>query len=456
VRGTIGIWIAWCFIAAGLFPLVAVGGASAATINLTSTADSGPGTLREALLGANDGDLIVMPPGTYDVTSGQLNIQDAITIRGAGARRSVVQANGSSRVFLINGGLSAVTLSSLTVTGGDAGADDGGGIMTGSDLNLVGVALTANRTNAQTGGQNGGGVHLSSLADLSVRDSLIAGNTAYNGGGIYTNDEVTLLNSTVVNNTAGSPDHNGWGGAAQLGGATLVSNTTIAGNRDFGGGLDHGGGFAYGDVTFVNSIMAANRTYEFNGIPPGPGNPGVLDNCALGTFTDGGHNLEDGTDCGFNIATSHHSTDPKLGPLANNGGETDTLALLAGSPPLNRGASCPASDQRGVPRALGGVCDIGPYELVRCAGAVVNRIGTAGRDRLIGTTGADGILGFGGNDLLKGLAGGDGLCGGGGRDRLLGGRGRDKLLGGRGRDLLRGGPGRDRLRGGPGRDRQLQ
>ena len=146
----------------------------------------------------------------------------------------------------------------------------------------------------------------------------------------------------------------------------------------------------------------------------------------------------------------------RLGALADNGGPTATHALLRGSPALDRGGGCPTVDQRGLPRALGGRCDIGAYELARCGRVVVNRVGTSEADRLNGTRRADGVVGLGGNDVLRGRGGRDGLCGGSGRDRLLGGKGRDRLLGGPGRDRLFGGPGRDVLRGGPGRDLQRQ
>jgi hypothetical protein len=52
--------------------------------------------------------------------------------------------------------------------------------------------------------------------------------------------------------------------------------------------------------------------------------------------------------------------DPKLGPLADNGGPTKTMALLAGSPAIGGGAGCPSTDQRGEPRK--GACDIGAYQ----------------------------------------------------------------------------------------------
>jgi Ca2+-binding RTX toxin-like protein len=185
------------------------------------------------------------------------------------------------------------------------------------------------------------------------------------------------------------------------------------------------------------------------------GNPGTVANCDS-VADEESANVENGTDCGFSGTSSRQGVDPRVASLQNNGGQTNTMRLLPGSPAINRGATCEPADQRGLSRALGGRCDIGAYELVRCGGVAVNRIGTSGKDTLRGTAKADGILALAGNDLLLGLAGNDGLCGGRGRDRLRGGKGRDRLLGGPGRDRLLGGPGRDRLRGGPGADFQRQ
>jgi Ca2+-binding RTX toxin-like protein len=182
-----------------------------------------------------------------------------------------------------------------------------------------------------------------------------------------------------------------------------------------------------------------------------------------GPLTSQGHNLiEDTSGCtlvGSSIGNILGS-DPALGALADNGGPTSTRALLPGSPAVDAAdpAAAPPFDQRGVPRNP----DIGAYELVLCAGKVVNRIGTAANDVLTGTGGADGFLAGSGNDRVTGLGGNDGIClgpgndraaGGGGKDTLLGEQGKDRLRGQGGRDRLKGGPGRDRCSGGPGRDR---
>jgi len=99
----------------------------------------------------------------------------------------------------------------------------------------------------------------------------------------------------------------------------------------------------------VNTILATNA----------PGG-----NC-YGTITDLGHNLSSDGSCAFTNTGSLNNTNPKLGPLANNGGLTLTMALLPGSPAIDAGDTAVAAftDQRGFPRPVGLAADIGAYEL---------------------------------------------------------------------------------------------
>jgi hypothetical protein len=136
--------------------------------------------------------------------------------------------------------------------------------------------------------------------------------------------------------------------------------------------------------------------------------------------------------------------------LSFNGGALvglTTARLLTGSAAINGGApgqdECYPADARGVPRTLGGRCDIGAYELVTCHGVVVNRVGTDGDDsftspNMAPTRFADGILGLGGDDTLSGGLGNDALCGGAGNDHLDGGGGADVCDGGIGTDTATG------------------
>ncbi|HEY7150232.1 MAG TPA: choice-of-anchor Q domain-containing protein, partial [Solirubrobacterales bacterium] len=177
---------------------------------------------------------------------------------------------------------------------------------------------------------------------------------------------LTLVNDTFASNRAGDSNVRGIAGGLYLLGvfndpgssSTQALNAlTIARNRatgpsGLGGGVlfEQSGTFA---SVFRNSIIALNH---------GANGP----DCGTPTPT-GGHNIEGGTSCDFTTGGDLQNTDPLLGQLADNGGPTQTLALLRHSPAIGAGndATCPATDQRGVPRPQGGHCDIGAFERKR-------------------------------------------------------------------------------------------
>jgi hypothetical protein len=145
----------------------------------------------------------------------------------------------------------------------------------------------------------------------------------------------------------------GLGGALyHLSGTTLVEHVTFASNQatGFAGGMSLGANVyvTTGAVVLANSILAHSVGSS---------------NC-FGNLTDGGHNISSDASCAFAGPGSLNSTDPKLGPLADNGGPTLTMALLYGSPAINTGdpAGCPLTDQRDVSRPQGPRCDVGAFE----------------------------------------------------------------------------------------------
>jgi len=202
----------------------------------------------------------------------------------------------------------------------------------------------------------GGGIAQDSLSPLTVDKVTFSGNTAQNGGGIslFYNGPTTITNSTFSGNSAVGP-----GGAIWRSSATpvMVLNSTIAGNSGDGSG----GIFtdtASGSFAFKNTIIASNTGGD----------------CA---FSNGahaasqGHNLISDDTCNFNASGDLENTDPKLGLLGNNGGDTQTMALQPDSPALDAGTNsgCPSEDQRGKPRPVDGpdpdsdaTCDIGAFE----------------------------------------------------------------------------------------------
>ena len=136
--------------------------------------------------------------------------------------------------------------------------------------------------------------------------------------GIFNTSTITLTNSTIGDNSDTGIVNQG---------TLMATESTISGNRI---GIND----QSLETTLVGSIVAGNSQVD---IP--------------GSSTYSGHNLIGG--------------DPKLGPLANNGGPTDTLLPLAGSPAIDQGgATCPATDQRGIVRPQGAACDIGAVEVV--------------------------------------------------------------------------------------------
>ncbi|MGH2685708.1 MAG: choice-of-anchor Q domain-containing protein, partial [Actinomycetota bacterium] len=308
----------------------------------------------------------------------------------------------------------------------------------------------------------------------------------------YTDGILNLTNVTVSGNSADL----GGGGIQATGDSTpTISSSTITGNEADadGDGTGNGGGVFGGDtVTLRNTIIAGNidRTAGSGDSDECSGNVVSATHSILGHA--GGCSYTTGP--GDQVGTPASPLDPMLAPIADNGGPTQTHALLVGSPavdagdagsPGSGGNACPATDQRGFPR---GPCDIGAYELVLCGTVPVNRIGSDGDDVLTGTDGADGFLAQGGDDTVNALGGDDGVClgdgndtadagagndvvsgeggndialggagkdtasGGPGKDRLAGGGGKDRLKGEAGKDKLRGQGGKDRLRGGPGKD----
>jgi CSLREA domain-containing protein len=358
---------------------LAVPSAGAATFTVTRTDDPVPGpcdadcSLREAIRAANTGlggDTIVVPGGLYRLAlaganedaaaTGDLDLTKTVTVMGAGASSTAIDAGGIDRVFEVEGG-TTVEISGLTITGGLVNGN-GGGISSAGMLRLVGVVVSGNVAVAANI-WNGGGID--SNGTLTVEASTIAGNEGYNGGGLNVGGSATIVNSTIAGNRAGVPGANGDGGGISVSAATTVTvtNTTIAANRAFNG-AGSGGGIS-GAATLKNTIVASNLSHTYTGAFV---TTTVSDDCS-GTITSQGHNLASDTTCALTGAGDRQGVDARLGSLAANGGQTQTMALLAGSPAIDGGDNlgCPAADQRGDPRPQGTACDIGAFEFDRIA-----------------------------------------------------------------------------------------
>jgi CSLREA domain-containing protein len=334
--------------------------------------------------------------GTVNVTNCTFN--QGAAIRGAGifnngtlnVADSIFTANvaGTSNNNGQGGGIAASSLARTTVTNCSftdnfAGERGGAIIALGTNFTVTGSTFTGNKSSI--------GGAISNFGTCNVVNSAMAGNMAGQvAGGFFVgfggavenfSGTVSLTNTTISGNVTDSR-----GGGIYNQAALNVTNSTITGNSTTGmGGLSEGGGihslpsggpFSTNPVTTIkSSIVALNSSTT---------SPDVAGNVASNGF-----NLIGKTDgsTGFTAATDHAGTiaaplDPKLDPngLQNNGGVTQTIALLLGSPAIDKGTSAGltgnlATDQRGsgfpriyddsaVANAAGGDgTDIGAFEL---------------------------------------------------------------------------------------------
>jgi hypothetical protein len=412
----------------------------ATTLIVTTTNDSGTGSLRQMIANAlpNFTDTIGFAPnviGTITLTSGELTIDKSLNITGPGAKLLAVSGNNAGLVFDVLSG--TVAISGLTVlkgrTTGSTGFTEqngsdgrGGGIFNQSTLAMSDCIIISNTV---VGGQGGGtasgfagnggngmGGGIANIGALSLNRCTVTGNTALGGpggvatsggsdgsggqsygGGLYNFGQLALLNSTINGNnaTAGSggagPGSGNGGGIYNLQDVALT-NCTIAANAahgssfDFGGGIydvgnsltitsctivgnqaEFGGGINSGGANLANSILAGNAAVGGGSGPDGSG-----------TINSSDYNLIQNTSTlTISGTTTHNITgqNPLLGALQDNGGPTYTLALLPGSPAMDKGKSFGlTADQRGkirpadfpsLPNAAGGDgADIGAFEFL--------------------------------------------------------------------------------------------
>jgi CSLREA domain-containing protein len=366
-----------------LFP----GAAAAQDFVVTKIADTNDGTcnadcsLREAIVAANNAtgfDRVIVRAGTYTTTipgssddngfAGDLDVKRSFAIVGAGARSTIIRDGVGDRVFDIefNTG-DAGTISGVTIRdGGDPvpanGVSSGAGILAfDGTLTLNDVAVLGNIAD---GPGDGAGI-AGTLGTLILNRVTVAGNqalatgsaTGATGGGIsVSSNETTQINNSTISGNRAAPGTSsaGQGGGIYALGTMTFASATIAGNDTGTTGLGQGAGiYRNGTLSFRNTIVAGNTV------------AGVVSNCfAAGGSVTSTYDLEDSNSCGFTGAGDHQNTNPLLGALAANGGQTDTRAIPANSPAVDAGtlAGCPATDQRGVVRPQLATCDIGAFE----------------------------------------------------------------------------------------------
>ncbi|HET6977403.1 MAG TPA: Ig-like domain-containing protein [Pyrinomonadaceae bacterium] len=328
---------------------------------VTSTADSGAGTLRAALANACSGDTITFNlagpgPHTITLTTGELQVDRDVSIYNNSGENITVSGNNAGRVFNINAGKIA-SLIGLTISGGNS-TNDGGAIINDGALTIVNSTLSGNTT-----ASDGGAISTTATGtSLTLINTTISGNTAGGSGGgvIVLGGTMTSINCTITNNVADS-DNNALGdggGIRAHAGTTTLKNTIVAGNFNEDGASD-----AADDIS--GTIDAASSC-------------NLIGTGGAGGLTNGVNNNQVGV------------ANAGLGPLGDNGGTTNAHALLPASPAVEAGsnANLPADtfdldgdtnvsetlplDQRGpgFPRVADSqdanivqIVDIGAYEL---------------------------------------------------------------------------------------------
>lgn len=404
------------------------GPAGAATITVTTTDDElnadGDCSLREAVEAANTDtavdacpagsgtDTIVLPAGTFELAS-QLVVSDpdGLTIAGAGSSSTGIIGSGGHRLIDVTAG--TFTVDSLTLAGGEAGAEPGGAIRSvddgvwvldavlaenqgghGGAIESVGGYVNAERSAfignvAASDELNGnGGAIRTGTGFVNVDETTFVGNMAANvGGAILTSSgRVSSIRSMFTENEAraGGAIYNSFGLITILN-STLHANTTTDINGNLGGTVQTstlGGGITLQFVTLTDTlvglgVLGALDTGAF--IITGSiitGNAGGQCSFFGEPVTSAGGNLVGDNSCGVGQPTDAVVADPLLGPLADNGGATFTRLPQAASPAidvLGAGPPCPETDQRRVDRPQDGDgdgaagCDSGAVEVAAAA-----------------------------------------------------------------------------------------
>ncbi len=299
----------------------------------------------------------------------------------------VTLQNGNRGIANDSGGTLTVTDSTFTNNSGvDGGAIDNGDNGSSSTLTVTDSTFTGNSASDDGGAIDNG--DYGGSGTLTVTDSTFTNNTADDGGAIDNGDDngsgtLTVTDSTFTNNAAingGALDN---GNFSSLGTLTVTDSTfTNNAARQNGGAIDNGDDGGSGTLTVTDSTFTGN-TADLdggaidNGDFGGTGNVVTAANifagsCSqgTGTWSDVGDNVGTDTSCqngGTGDVTSA-TLASLMGPLANNGGPTQTMLLLAGNPasgliPNGSGVLCPqAADQTGAPSPTYGWCNAGALQ----------------------------------------------------------------------------------------------
>ncbi|HEV7734789.1 MAG TPA: choice-of-anchor Q domain-containing protein [Candidatus Binatia bacterium] len=386
----------------------------------TCRASTGLCTLRAAVQEANalaGPDTIVLPSGTYAIRAGaeaaatadrgDLDVSGELTIKPVSGAQPVIDAVKGGRIFELAAG-AQLTLEGLTLRNGDATVettcDASGGAVCAINARLVvrgnctiegnravnggavyGLveatgSIFQNNTATSVGGAVAGRKDQLTEARLVVTSSTFTKNQALADGGggdfggaiaVYDGAGMDLATSTFTQNTAG-----GTGGALSIRGAATVTvrNSTFSANTASGsaptgpgGGIEYAsdGGLELSNVTIARNSGQGLALATATGVSVR--NTLVVLNLptdCTGDLSGGSANLVSST-TGCTVPPGSLAADPKIATgLADNGGTTQTIAIVKDGPADDHGAACESTDQRGYTRGNGGKCDIGAFELV--------------------------------------------------------------------------------------------
>lgn len=325
-------------------------------------------SLREAIIATNataGADTIFVNPGTIsldiftlsegvDAAVGDLDIFDDLTIVGDGITTTVVETSVSNRLFDVHDG-ATVTIENLTLKDGQQQSGAAVRVSSGGDLTLDQVLVTGNTAAFN----DGGAIH--NAGDVTIVDSTFSGNASGLFGGAIINDSTGVLSITgsLFDNNSGASS----GGAIWNVGTASITNSTLSGNNSTSGsgGISNLGTLDLTNVTVADSSgdgITNNGTIDIQNT--------IITGSTLSDFTGnlnsgGGNLISDGTGTGW-IGTDQLNANAALATLADNGGPTQTLALLPGSDAIDTGVSAgaPSEDQRGYTRDAS--VDAGAYE----------------------------------------------------------------------------------------------
>jgi predicted outer membrane repeat protein len=346
--------------------------------------------------------------------AGGISITDDLTLQGAGTDLTIIDGGNTTPGLTIGVGTN-VYVRDLIIQNG-LNTIYGGGIRNQGTLELQDCIVQNNSA------PGGGGIFSDQSITIDhcrINDNLA---TSYGGGGLYIQAPLTMVDTTIHANTVDS--HIALGGGmlveTETGEAVIIRRTTISENTDIVGGMIGGGGGIYlaaDELAYFANVTIAGNTTDFTGggivvagaagayfqnstiagnHSPGSSIGGVMAyssvtyNNSIVAYNDlpqcganfgGSHvsttnNISSDATCNFTFKGDMQNTDPLLGPLQDNGGPTQTMALLPGSPAIDEGGNgiCDAIyvggvDQRGWTRPIdadldGTVnCDIGAFEV---------------------------------------------------------------------------------------------